>query len=144
MARTEPVVLLESATVGMIWVLHPVVPFSKRGRRVTGLGEGVTDRAFVQVHSFATGGSAIYAATRMIATGEEFGPCRRTDRTNIETIKASTLCCEAIDVRRTEIPVAVKAQVPPSLVVSQNDDDVWPAGLWILVAQNPAEVRQKR
>ena len=144
MSRAEAVILLEAAPIGMVWVLHSVVPLTKRGRRVTSFGEGVTDRALVQVHSFATGGSAIHAAARMIATGEEFGPCRRTDRANIETIKVSTLCRQAIDVRRAEIPVAVKTQVPPSLVVSQNDDDVWPAGLWFLVAENPVEVSQKR
>ena len=65
----------------------------------------------------------------MIATSQEFGTHRRTDQANKKTIKASTLFREAINVRGTEILVAVEAQVSSALVVSQNYDDVWPVGL---------------
>jgi hypothetical protein len=144
MSRTETVVLMESAPIGMIRILHPVVPFAKCGRRVTSLGKGVANRPFVQVHSFATSGSAIHAAAWMIATGQKFGTRRRADRANKKTIKASTLFRETVNVWRTEIPISVEAQVSPSLIVSQNDNDVWPVGLLSLSADNRVEGRNKR
>ena len=58
--------------------------------------------------------------------------------------KPNTFRRDAIDVRRAEIPIAVKAQISPSLVVSQNYDDVRPTGLWLLGAEDRVERGQKR
>ena len=55
---------------------------------------------------------------------DKLGARRRTDRTHKKAIKASPLRSEPVQVRRAEILIAATAQIPPPLVISQDDDDI--------------------
>ena len=70
---TESVVLVEAASIGMIRILHAIVPLPEGPGGIPRRLEGVGNRRFVQVHPFAPGRRAVHAAPRMVATRQELG-----------------------------------------------------------------------
>ena len=67
MAGSEPVVFVESTTVWVIRVLHPIVPFAKCSRSIACGFEGVGDGHFIQVHPLPSLRSAVDATASMVA-----------------------------------------------------------------------------
>ena len=126
-AGAEAVILLEAAGVRVIRILHAVVPLPERGGRIPGCPERVADGLLVQIEPLAPGRRAVNPATRMVAPGEELGPRRRADRADIEPVEQRPVPGQRIDVRRLQVHVAVNAQIPPALVVGQNNHNIRPA-----------------
>ena len=64
----------------------------------------------------------------MVATSEKLRPRWGADRADVETINTRPICSEGIHIRSREIRISRMTQITPSLIVSEDDDDVWLAG----------------
>jgi hypothetical protein len=62
----------------------------------------------------------------MITAGEELRACRRANRANEEALQRDAVARQRVDVRRAKLRVAVDAEVAPTLVICQKNDDVRP------------------
>src|SRR5262249_48663510 len=82
----KAVELVAGAGVGVVGVLGAVVPLPEEGRGVTGGLERVADRFLVEVEALTARRHVPDAAARMVAAGEELGPRRRTNRTDVELL----------------------------------------------------------
>ena len=123
-AGGEAVEFVEAAGHGMVGILGAVVPFAEGRRDVAGGVEGVGDRLFVKVQPLGPRAHAMDSAARMVAAGEEFGPGGRAERADEEAIEARTVACQAVQVGRGQVRVAVDADVAPALVVGQDHQDI--------------------
>src|SRR5207253_4569614 len=90
--------------------------------RLESLGYG----HFIQVQPLGAGRYAAHAASRVIAAGEVLSPSRRAHGTDIKTLEQRAVMRQRVDMRRRKIRVAADAQVAPTLVVRQNDDNIQP------------------
>ena len=123
-ARAKTVVFFKPTRIRVIRVLHPVMPFTKGRRRITSRLKGLANRHFIQVDSFATGRCAENATARMIASRQKLGPCRRTNWTDEKTVKLSPRASQRINLRSSQVLVAVETQVTPPLIISQNNNNI--------------------
>ena len=60
----------------------------------------------------------------MIAPGQKLRPRRRTHRTNKEPIKPRPIPRQRINVRRGQIGIAIQTEIPPTLIVGEDDHDI--------------------
>ena len=128
MAGGEAVVFVEASVVGMVGRLCAVVPFAERSGGIAGGLEDIGDGGLIQVQASLSGTDTAHAGAWVVATGQELCACRGTDRTHIKVLKHRPIAGEGIHVRSGEIGVSIDAQVAPSLVVGEEDDDVWLIG----------------
>ena len=69
---------------------------------------------------------AVYTVAGRKLSGHYRSTARGTDtRANVELRKTCALGCESIEVRRFEAIVAVAAQIAPTPIVREDEDDVW-------------------
>ena len=88
-AGAKAVVLLETAAVRVIRVLHAVVPLAEGAGAVARRLEEIGDGGFVEIEPFAARRRTVDAAAWMIASGEEFGPSWRANGANVKAIEGS-------------------------------------------------------
>ena len=72
MAGAESVEFVESPAVGVVGVLHAVMPLSESGRGVASVLERFCDGRFVEVESLTARRGAVDAAAEMVAASQEF------------------------------------------------------------------------
>ena len=120
----ESVIFVEPAIVGMVGRLGAVVPFAERAGGITVGFEHIGDGGLVGVESALTVADAADARARVVAASEKLSPGRRADVADVEVIKSSPVASERIDVGGGEVGVAVDAQIAPTLIVGEDDDDV--------------------
>ena len=72
MPRAKPVKLIKAASVGMIRILHAVVPFAESARNIAGGFESIADGLFIKIQPFTTCRSAVDATAHMITPGQKF------------------------------------------------------------------------
>ena len=128
MSRAKAVKLFESTAVGMVRILHAVVPLAEGACGVACGFEAVSDGHLVEIHPLATGGGAEDTAAGVVAAGQKLGASGRADGTDKEAIKAGAIAAQAVDVWRVEVLVAVQAEVAPTLVIGENDNDIGRSG----------------
>jgi hypothetical protein len=121
---TESVKFIKAPAVWMIRVLHTVVVFTKHARAITSQLKDLTDRLLIQIHPFASRTGTKYSAARVITPRQKLGPSRRANRTNIETIKGSSLSSQSINIGCAEIGVPIETQISPTLIIRKHHYDV--------------------
>src|SRR5688572_23583779 len=113
------------------------MPLARHGREVTSWPQhfGNGDGAFVEPSGRADRAAAddvfevTHAGLMRVQTGQETRARRRAPRRAVELCESSAACGECVEVRRGNL-AAIRADVRPSHVVYENDDDVRPrAGL---------------
>jgi hypothetical protein len=77
-----------------------------------------------EIEPLAAEADVEHAAAGVIPPGEEFRPRRRADRADVEAIEQRAGSGQGIDVRRSQVRVAVNAEIAPALIVGEDDDDV--------------------
>lgn len=60
----------------------------------------------------------------MIATRQKIGSRWRANCAHIEILKRGALSDQRIDFRRREVGVSINAEIPPALIIRQEDDNV--------------------
>ncbi len=124
MARAETVEFLEASTIWVVWVLGTIVPFTECRGFVSGRDESVSNRYFIKIESFVSLSNTDSASSRMISSSEEFRSCRRTYGAYVETVKQGSCFAELVQVRSVEIPVSLKSEVTPTLIIREHYNDV--------------------
>ena len=76
MAAAAPVELLNASSVGMVGILHPVVPLAERTGGIARRLEHVSHRHLVEIHSLAACGRGVNTRAGVVPTGEKLGPGR--------------------------------------------------------------------
>ena len=76
-----------------------------------------------------------------MATGKELGPGGRAHRADEEALEGSPILGQGIEIRRGKVGVPIHAQVPPALVVREEDHDV---GLSPQTARNKEQENGKK
>ena len=67
------------------------------------------------------------AATRVPSAGEELGPRRRTNRLDEEPLESRAIPRQGVDTGRPQVGITAEAQVAPTLIVGEEDEDVGPS-----------------
>ena len=124
MARAEAVEFLEASTIWVVWVLGTIVPFTECRGFVSGRDESVSNRYFIKIESFVSLSNTDGASSRMISSSEEFRSCRRAYGAYVETVKQGSCFAELVQVRSVEIPVSLKSEVTPTLIIREHYNDV--------------------
>jgi len=126
MPRAESVELLETAAVGMVRVLGAIVPLAEGAGAIAGRLESISNGFFVEAQALGARGYAVNPEAVVVASREEFGPSGRTERTHIEPVEHRSGSGQGIDPWGGEVRVSIDAEVAPTLVVGEDDDDIRP------------------
>ena len=84
---TETIELVKPSCIGMIRMLHPTMPLTKRGSAVTCFPENLTDHYFICIDAFTTLGSRVHTTTNVMPSSEKLCASWRTDWANVEVLK---------------------------------------------------------
>ena len=120
----ESVKLLESACVGMVWMLGAVVPLAERTGGIAGGLKCLGDRVLVGIEAFLPRGDPAHPAAGVVAPGQEFRAGRRANRVDVIVLEHRAVMRQGVNVWGRQVRVAVKAEVAPALVVGENHDNV--------------------
>lgn len=124
MSRAESIELIKASSIGMVRILHSVVPFAEGSCGVALRLEGFGNRGFVKIETLSAGRRTVDPAANMVASGQELGSRGGAHGTNEEALKLRAVSRERIDMGCFEVGIAVKTQVAPALVVCEDDDDI--------------------
>ena len=133
---TKSVILIKTPTVGMVGVLHPVVPFSKGGGGIAGRLKRVGNGHLSQIHPFSPSRRGVDVAAGVVSTREKLSASGRANGTNVEPVKAGTFRRQLVNVRRAQVGITIQAEVAPPLVVGQNHHHIRSCGRWQWAGKN--------
>ncbi len=129
-AGAKAVEILKTAPVGMVGKLHPAMPLAVSRSGVACFFEGVGDGRFVEIETFAALARTANTHAWMVTPREQFGAGRGADGLHEKAIKSSPVFGNTVDIGRVDVGIATPAQITPSLIVAQKNDDV--GSLWFL------------
>lgn len=122
---------IETARIRMKWPLASVVPLAESARFVAGILQMIGQRGLIEIQTFLAERDSLYAASGVVAAGEEFGTRGRAYGAHVEAIHAKALRRDSVDVRGLNRLVPCEAEVAKSGVVREKDDDVWGCCEWV-------------
>jgi len=98
------------------------VPLSKMPRRVTGIGESLGNRFFLETKSVTM---TLNSSSPIRSPSQNRSASRRANRrSGIKPIKPKPTRCHRIKIRRFQNRVVVVTRLPPALVVRHHQNDI--------------------
>ncbi len=79
MPGTKTIVVIKTPPVGMIGILHPIVPFAIGCCAVASSFKDLRNSGLIHIEPFSTPPGTVYTPSEMIAAGQQFSPGGRTD-----------------------------------------------------------------
>ena len=120
--------LVKAAFVGLIRVFVPEVPFAKDAGSITGALEDLRQDGGLQRHALALEDGVRYPVLQGVAASHDCGPGGGAGRADKEASEPRALVVKSIEVGGLDPRVSVAANWAVSLVIGDNEDDVWPWG----------------
>ena len=108
----------------MIGRLRAVVPFPERACGIAARLEEIGQRGFVWIEPSRSLAHAADSRAEMGAPREELGAGGSAHRAHVEILERRPVLRERIDIRGRQIRVSVSAQIAPTLVICQKDDEI--------------------
>ncbi len=123
-AGAKTIKIIKSARIGVVGWLHAVVPFSIGCGNISGTPEKIGQGGFIQIQPFAIGRSGVDPTPRMVSSGQQLSTGWRTNRTHLKAVERDARHSQLVNVGGFKVGVSRNTQIAPSLVVSQDEDDV--------------------
>ncbi|OPZ16261.1 MAG: hypothetical protein BWZ10_01495 [candidate division BRC1 bacterium ADurb.BinA364] len=120
----QSVEFVESLGVGMVRPLRAVVPFSETARGVSRAAQHLGDGDFVRAHDFLAPGDPVHSGPQGVASGQQARARRRTDRIHEKAFEARAFAGQAVEPRRVDARIAMRAHIAPALVVCQDQQNI--------------------
>jgi hypothetical protein len=108
--------------------VRPVVPLAERAGAIPARTQHFGERHLVTAHRLSPASDTPRSRAQVVAAGQETRPSRRAHGTDEEAIEHDRLGRQPIEVGRVEVWIAARAEIAITLVVGDDEDDVWPAG----------------
>lgn len=108
----------------MVGILGSVVPLAKGTCRVPAPRKTIAESYFIQVESLLPLGNTEGTTPGMITPCQELRPCRSTNGAYVKPRANSSFFGQSIHVWCYKIRITLKAKIPPTLIVGDENDDV--------------------
>ncbi len=115
---------LESLIHRAEWIVVSKVPLANDSGAVSGSPKHFGERQFVGVHHRTAQVSIDDSSAVVVAARQQARACGGADWTHEEIFEANTLLCEFVQMRSANDGIAVEAQVPVSLIVRHDQNNV--------------------